>query len=75
MRDYAASIGFNHFRYARKQISQIVGQIGVVTGNKRILAVVGILAKSHVPNEEISEWVDAVFIGQLKRLDHITQRF
>ena len=71
---HAGEIARHHGQRALRQIAEIVGEIGVDAVDDRLMAVVAVLPERHLAQEEIAQRIDAVGLGERKRIDDVADR-
>ena len=64
----------DHRQRALSQIAEIVGEIGIDAVDDRLMRIIAVLSEWHLTQEEITHLVDAVVIGERRRVDHIADR-
>ena len=62
-----------HGHGPRDQVSKIICQISIEPPYKGLLAEIRIEAKDHLPEQEIPEGIQAIFVSQIQRPHYISQ--
>ena len=65
----SAALAAHHRRYARQEVAEVVGQVGVVAGQHALPGEVAVLAEGGVPEEVVAIRVDAEIGDQLRGSD------
>ena len=64
----------HHAERAVEQVAEIVGQLGVVAADERLVGEVAVGAERHLAQQVVAERVDADVVGQLERIDDVAER-
>src|SRR5439155_584521 len=70
-RQRTATLARDHGQRALRQVTEIIGKIGIGTVHDSLEAVIAVLAERNFTQEEITDLVDAKGIHQRKRIDHV----
>ncbi len=73
-RALAAALGADHGRDPRRQVAEVVGEVGVVAGDEAFVGEVAVLAVRGVGEDVVPEPVDADRVHEVERLDDVAGR-